>query len=78
MFKDMNVSKDLISDFNKVSKIYDILSYIQRIQINYIIKIIQESEYTSRIGNISLYVNVLTSGFWPSYPQSTYNMPQEV
>ncbi|OUM69418.1 hypothetical protein PIROE2DRAFT_57463 [Piromyces sp. E2] len=54
MFKDMNVSKDIINDFNK------------------------DSEYTSRIGNISLYVNVLTSGFWPSYPQSTYNMPQEL
>ncbi|ORX87608.1 ubiquitin-protein ligase, Cullin 4 [Anaeromyces robustus] len=32
----------------------------------------------SRIGNISLYVNVLTSGFWPSYPQSNYNMPKEL
>eukprot|EP00833_Pecoramyces_ruminatium_P000688 jgi/Orpsp1_1/1174720/evm.model.c7180000051127.1 len=53
MFNDINVSKDLVSDFNK------------------------DSKYTSRIGNISLYVNVLTSGIWPSYPQSNYNMPKE-
>ncbi|ORX45430.1 cullin-4-like protein [Piromyces finnis] len=39
---------------------------------------IKEPEYSSRIGNVSLNVNVLTSGFWPSYPQSTYNMPQEL
>ncbi|KAG4095539.1 cullin 4 [Neocallimastix lanati (nom. inval.)] len=53
MFKDMSISKDLVSEFNK------------------------NPEYTSRIGNISLYVNVLTSGFWPTYPQSNYNMPKE-
>jgi len=38
----------------------------------------KNTEYSSRTGNISLYVNVLTSGFWPSYPQSTYNMPKEL
>jgi len=54
MFKDMIISKDLVSDFNK------------------------DIKYSSRIGNISLYVNVLTSGFWPSYPQSNYNMPKEL
>jgi len=54
MFKDIQISKDIMSSFNSNARSKKMLK------------------------GFELYVNVLTAGFWPTYPQMEVNLPQEM
>ncbi|KAJ3037082.1 Cullin-4 [Rhizophlyctis rosea] len=54
MFKDMEVSKDVMGSFR------------------------ESTRYMERLGPVELSVNVLTAGYWPSYPPAEVTLPVEL
>ncbi|KAJ3048521.1 Cullin-4 [Rhizophlyctis rosea] len=54
MFKDMDVSRDIMVSFR------------------------ESSRFVERLGPVDLNVNVLTAGYWPTYPPAEVIMPMEL
>ncbi len=54
MFKDIDVSRDIMASFKENPK------------------------YSSLLKNMDLYVNVLTTGIWPTYAPMNVTLPEEV
>ncbi|KAJ3087322.1 Cullin-4 [Quaeritorhiza haematococci] len=51
MFKDMEISREIMSSFR------------------------QSTRYMEQLGSLDLSVNVLTAGYWPTYPPAEVNLP---
>ena len=72
MFRDMEISREMMSSFREVSAMgwrtifpYSVILYMQ-------------TRHDTVSGNIELSVNVLTMGYWPPYTPMEVIVPLEV
>lgn len=82
MFKDMELSKDIMIQFKQVLtnlmlKKTQMLHQMTIICNNKVL-IFQHMQNQSEPSNIELTVNILTMGYWPSYIPMEVHLPPEV
>ena len=74
MFRDIELSKEMMSSFKHVRQ-----DYYYGAVFMYGLDLIQHLQSSSRVsGSIDLTVSVLTMGYWPSYPPMDILLPPEV
>jgi cullin-4 len=78
MFKDTDISRDLMATFKVcffVQQKYSGCSVLSRLHT---LHYLQNHKSYDDIKNLQLYVNVLTQGFWPTYPPVEITLPPDV
>lgn len=76
MFKDMELSKDILLAFKQVQYLHDIGCLLTSSDGTSLF--MQHMTNMEAPGNIELTMNILTMGYWPTYPPTDVNLPEEV
>lgn len=78
MFKDMELSKDIMVQFKQVMIVFFFLLFSLFTSDSPISNLPQHIQCQNIPGNIELTVNILTMGYWPTYVPMEVHLPPEV